>query len=124
MSSEKIRVSLKDTEKDNKEIEIARVLTTIHRPDNHCVPLLDVFPDPIDPQSSTMVTPYLRPMNNPPFGTIGEALDFIDQTLAVSLPHLPHMRHSQTIGASSFSTSTSLPIGKYTNELDIQTILL
>ncbi|KAI0794637.1 hypothetical protein C8Q74DRAFT_587494 [Fomes fomentarius] len=32
-------------ERDNKEIEIARFLTTIHRPDNHSVSLLDVFPN-------------------------------------------------------------------------------
>ncbi|KAI0794646.1 hypothetical protein C8Q74DRAFT_1215883 [Fomes fomentarius] len=76
-----IRVSLKVARKDTKEIDIARFLTTLDRPDNHCVPLLDVFSDPIDPQSSIMVTPYLRPMNNPPFGALGEALDFIEQTL-------------------------------------------
>ncbi len=30
-----------------------------------------------------MVTPYLRPMNDPPFGALGEVLEFIDQTLTV-----------------------------------------
>ena len=67
------------------EIEISRYLTSIERQDNHCIPLLDVFIDPIDLQSSIMVTPYLRPMNNPPFGAVAEVLDFIEQTLTVGL---------------------------------------
>ncbi|KAI0794650.1 kinase-like domain-containing protein [Fomes fomentarius] len=75
------RVSLKVTEKDNVEIAISRFLSSIQRPDNHCIPLLEVFSDPVDPKSVIMVTPYLRPMNDPPFGALGEVLDFIDQTV-------------------------------------------
>ncbi|KAI0794636.1 hypothetical protein C8Q74DRAFT_1366062 [Fomes fomentarius] len=44
-----------------------------------------------------MVTPYLRPMNNPPFGTIGEALDFIDQSVRhhpVRLHYAPNNAHN------------------------------
>lgn len=78
------RVSLKVTKKDNQEIEISRFFTTILRDDNHCIPLLDVFMDPIDPECSIMVTPYLRPMNDPPFCAIAEVVDFVSQTLDVS----------------------------------------
>ncbi|KAI0794622.1 hypothetical protein C8Q74DRAFT_1406901 [Fomes fomentarius] len=79
------RVSLKVTKKDNVEITLSRFLSSIDLPDNHCVSLLDVFSDPLDPESVILVTPYLRPMNDPPFGALGEVLDFIDQTLTVSL---------------------------------------
>ncbi len=101
-----VRVSLKVTEKDNVEIAISRFLTSIERPDNHCIPLLDVFFDPIDPESSIMVTPYLRPMNNPPFVAFGEVLDFIEQTLTVSTSLLLFCVISLCVRDSFFFTST------------------
>ncbi|KAI0737368.1 kinase-like domain-containing protein [Daedaleopsis nitida] len=75
------RVSLKLTKRDGREIDIHRYVTSLEAPHNHCIPLLDVFSDPINPQSSIIVTPFLRPMNDPPFTAMGEVIDFIDQTL-------------------------------------------
>ena len=77
-------VCLKKIERDSREVEIARFLTAFEDSDNHCVPLLEVIPDE-DPTSnvSFLVTPYLRPMNNPPFFAVAEVLDCIQQTLEV-----------------------------------------
>lgn len=77
------RVSLKVTEKNNPEIELSRFLTSILRDDNHCIPLLDAFVDPIDVNSSILVTPYLRPMDDPPFTTAAEIVNFVNQMLEV-----------------------------------------
>lgn len=53
---------------------------------NHCVPLLDVFQDPDDPEVTYMVMPYLHPINKPPFVTVGDVMDFVGQMLEVGLP--------------------------------------
>lgn len=55
----------------------------MRNPANHCVPILDVLEDPIDPTQSLLVMPYLRPFNDPDFGAIGEVVDFVEQTLEV-----------------------------------------
>ena len=47
--------------------------------------MLDAFPDPLCSDVTLMVMPYLRPCDDPPFGIIGEIVDFIDQTLEVLL---------------------------------------
>lgn len=54
-------------------------------PTNHCIPVLDLLPDPTDSNVSLMIMPYLRPYDDPEFGAIGEAVDFMKQTLEVSL---------------------------------------
>ena len=75
---------IKSCPNDSQEIDIARYVTSLQDLRNHCVNALDVFPDPFDPEVTLMVMPFLRPCNDPPFGTIGEVMDFIDQTLEVS----------------------------------------
>ncbi|KAI0753329.1 kinase-like domain-containing protein [Daedaleopsis nitida] len=74
-------VAIKSVEKDSEEIHIGRFLTSLRDLRNHCIPVLDVIPDPFDPEWSLLVMPYLRPFNDPPFYTVGEVIDFIDQTL-------------------------------------------
>ncbi|KAI0730510.1 kinase-like domain-containing protein [Earliella scabrosa] len=75
-------VCLKTVEKGSLEIEISQFLTRVQHSHNHCVPVLDVIPDDIaDSNLSFVVTPYLRPMNNPPFSAIEEVVDFVEQTL-------------------------------------------
>ena len=46
--------------------------------------MLETFPDPLDPSYTMMVMPWLRPCNDPEFRTIGEIMDFIDQTTEVN----------------------------------------
>lgn len=69
------------------EINIAQLLSSEelrNRADNHCVPVLDVLPDPLDDSSVLLVVPYLRPFEDPPFEIVDAIMDFIHQTLEVS----------------------------------------
>lgn len=52
---------------------------------NHCVPILDVFPDDQDPSILYMVMPFLRSIVDPAFDLVEEFIDFIDQILEVSI---------------------------------------
>ncbi|KAI0077229.1 hypothetical protein K474DRAFT_1596436 [Panus rudis PR-1116 ss-1] len=91
------RVSIKRVSTLNNEIKIARYLSSDvlqKEPDNHCILMLDVLTDPIEPSTALMVMPYLRPFDNPPFGAIGEVLDFVRQTLeGLSFMHRHGVAH-------------------------------
>ncbi|KAI0316331.1 kinase-like domain-containing protein [Amylostereum chailletii] len=50
-------------------------------PDNHSIPILDLFPDESDPSISFMVMPFFRDLDDPPFEHIGEVLDCVEQVL-------------------------------------------
>ncbi|RPD69052.1 hypothetical protein L226DRAFT_494947 [Lentinus tigrinus ALCF2SS1-7] len=65
----------------SREVEIAQFLTSLALPDNHCVPVLDVFPDPLDSARTLMVMPWLRPFDDPEFVMVGEVIDFVTQML-------------------------------------------
>lgn len=56
--------------------------------ENHCVPVYDCFQDEVDDEAEFLVMPVLRPFNNPPFETVGEVLDFFQQTLEVRFVRL------------------------------------
>ncbi|KZT72363.1 hypothetical protein DAEQUDRAFT_32581 [Daedalea quercina L-15889] len=87
-------VSIKITKNDTNELAIARYLSSTvvpKAPQNHCVPVLDVLPDPFESTKTLMVMPYLRPFDDPPFTAIGEVIDFIDQTLE-GIQFLHHQR--------------------------------
>ncbi|KAI0774962.1 hypothetical protein BD413DRAFT_611939 [Trametes elegans] len=61
---------------------------------NHCVPIHGILPDPFDPQLTFMIMPYLRPCQNPEFGTIGDIIDFVNQTLeGLVFMHKHHVAH-------------------------------
>ena len=62
-------VAIKWCHRKSNELEIARYLTTLKDDKKHCVPLLDYFVDPLDPGVMFMVMPFLRPCNDPEFGT-------------------------------------------------------
>ncbi|KAF9811731.1 hypothetical protein IEO21_06454 [Rhodonia placenta] len=77
-------VAIKETRNDTEEIGIASFLsssTLMADPRNHLPPLLEVFRGTLDPQTSFMVMPYLRPFNDPEFGAVGEVVDFVRQSL-------------------------------------------
>ncbi|TBU39410.1 kinase-like domain-containing protein [Dichomitus squalens] len=79
--SDQFRVAIKSTRNDTREIHIARYLTEQHSARNHCVPVLDIRQDPLEPHMSLMVMPHLRQFYDPDFGTIDEVMDFIRQSL-------------------------------------------
>lgn len=53
------------------------------KPSNHCVPILDFFPDEEDQSMSYMVMPFLRNTNDPPFEMVYDVIDLVDQLLEV-----------------------------------------
>lgn len=79
-------VCIKRLTNDSPELEIATFFSQPHLrsdPRNHCVPVLDSFRDEIDQTISYMVMPFLRRMDNPPFETVGDVVDFADQVIEV-----------------------------------------
>lgn len=47
------------------------------------MPVYDCFQDDVDEEVELLVMPVLRPFDDPPFETVGEMLDFVQQTLEV-----------------------------------------
>ena len=72
----------------SSELEICRYFSDLERRediDSHCVPILDDFPDAIDPQIHFIVMPLLRICNDPPFSFVDEVVEFVEQTLIVCI---------------------------------------
>jgi len=63
-------------------------------PRNHCVPIYDVLQDPQEEDTVFLVMPLLRDSQDPPFDTIGEVLDYIEQiTEGLQFMHSQHVAH-------------------------------
>ncbi|RPD57198.1 hypothetical protein L226DRAFT_113083 [Lentinus tigrinus ALCF2SS1-7] len=94
-------VFMKSAKNHTTEIEIAQYLSEQHHSENHCVPIFEVLEDPYDPRYSLLVMPYLRPFNDPEFGTIGEFMEFVRQTLeGLAFLHEHRVAH-RDIGAAN-----------------------
>ena len=79
-------VYLKKVGTESQELQILSYLTSEEMrrdPRNHCVPLLDVFPDAFEPDKAIIVMPFLRYINSPPFERIEDVLECLDQILEV-----------------------------------------
>ncbi|KAI0806721.1 kinase-like domain-containing protein [Fomes fomentarius] len=74
-------IAIKCIRKSSQELHIAQFFTSLPDPQNHCVPVFDVFPDPLNSQWSLVAMPFLRPFNDPDFHYLGEIVDMMDQTL-------------------------------------------
>ncbi|KAI0800216.1 kinase-like domain-containing protein [Fomes fomentarius] len=74
-------VVVKSVRKGSEEIDIAQFFASSCEPDNHCISILDVIPDPLNPEWCFITMPFLRACNDPDFEHIGEVVDFVDQTL-------------------------------------------
>ena len=86
--SDRKSVYIKKVPTDSEEIRIATFLSGDSlRTDtrNHCVPILDVFPDDEDASNSYMIMPLLRHIDNPEFETVDDVVDFVDQVLEVCI---------------------------------------
>ncbi|KAI0676119.1 kinase-like domain-containing protein [Trametes maxima] len=79
--SNKESVAIKSFLKEGQELHIAQFFSAIQNPMNHCVPVHAILPDPHDSEIALMVMPFLRPCNNPDFSTVGDIIEFVDQTL-------------------------------------------
>nr|VWO99326.1 Ubiquitin ligase complex F-box protein GRR1, putative [Ganoderma boninense] len=77
-------VQLKRIATQSDELNIARQLSSPEYrsdPRNHCVPILDVFPDADDPKMSYIVMPFLRYVDSPPFESVENMFDCVNQLL-------------------------------------------
>lgn len=84
------RVYIKEVATDSEELRIAQLLVQeewLSDLRNHCIPVTKVFKDHENPDVSYMVMPFLRPMNEPPFGSVKEIIEFTDQILEVFTNH-------------------------------------
>lgn len=82
-------VLLKRIRTESAELTIARELSSPEYrsdPRNHCVPILDVILDADNPIISFIVMPFLRYADKPPFKSIENILDCVDQLLDVCNP--------------------------------------
>ncbi|RPD57821.1 hypothetical protein L226DRAFT_617158 [Lentinus tigrinus ALCF2SS1-7] len=87
-------VAIKSVPGGSREVEMAQYLTSLRHPENHCVPVLDAFPDPLFPERSLLVMPYLRPFNDPEFIVVGDVIDFVSQMLeGLAFMHTHHVVH-------------------------------
>jgi hypothetical protein len=55
-------------------------------PRHRCMTVYEVLQVPDVEKYMVLVLAFLRPFDNPPFDTFGEAVDFFSQMFAVSLP--------------------------------------
>lgn len=72
----------------SQELEIATFFSQPHLradPRNHCVPVIETFPDDSLEDVSYLVMPFLRSMDDPSFELVGDILDFADQVIEVSV---------------------------------------
>lgn len=86
--SDGIHVTLKtvDTSVHPFEVEIAQFLSSgqvAHDPRNHCVPILDVLQDPVEPNTAILVMPLLMSFQQSEFETVGEVIAFCKQVFEV-----------------------------------------
>ena len=72
--------------RNSAETSIGRFLTSpelLRDPTNHCVPILDSFPDELSNEISFIVMPMLRRFNDPPFDSVDEVVSFAEQCMEV-----------------------------------------
>ncbi|KAI0345533.1 kinase-like protein [Trametopsis cervina] len=87
---------------------------------NHCVPLLETFGDPDNPDDIYMVMPYLRPIDKPPFETLGDVIDFVSQMLeGLTFMHSHNVAHRDCEVTNVMMDASALyPRGHHPVELD------
>jgi hypothetical protein len=69
------------------EAEIGQLFsseTLASNPKNHCVPFYDVLRIPGDEDGVVLLMPLLYRVENPPFETIGEVIEFFHQIFEVT----------------------------------------
>ncbi|KAF8874749.1 kinase-like domain-containing protein [Infundibulicybe gibba] len=97
-------VCLKRVTCRSKEVQIGNFLSSPELggyPDNHCVPILDSFQDPLSPEFEYIVMPFLRPFDDPDFWVVGEIIDFIGQMLeGLAFMHLHRVYHGDLNGSN------------------------
>ncbi|KAI0709581.1 kinase-like domain-containing protein [Cerioporus squamosus] len=92
-------VAIKQVDKSDhpQEVEIGRYFTKPPLSDefrNHCIPYFEVLQDPQIANIELVVMPLLREYNDPPFVTVGEAVEFFHQAFeGLQFMHEHHVAH-------------------------------
>ncbi|OCB90757.1 hypothetical protein A7U60_g2001 [Sanghuangporus baumii] len=87
-------VIIKRIKKNSDEKSIATYLSSLKDPRNHCVPIIDSFPDETEDGIEFLVMPLLRMFNCPSFHSVNEVVGFIKQTLeGISFMHYKNVAH-------------------------------
>ncbi|KAL5492949.1 hypothetical protein ACEPAI_4397 [Sanghuangporus weigelae] len=87
-------VIIKKIKKYSDEKSIATYLSALKDPRNHCVQIIDSFPDETEDGIEFLVMPLLRMFNSPSFRSVNEVVDFIKQTLeGISFIHSKNVVH-------------------------------
>ncbi|KAL5530915.1 hypothetical protein ACEPAG_3791 [Sanghuangporus baumii] len=89
-------VIIKKIKKYSDEKSIATYLSALKDPKNHCVQIIDSFPDETEDGIEFLVMPLLRMFNSPSFRSVNEAVDFIKQTLepkGIAFMHSKNIAH-------------------------------
>ena len=113
------RVVIKQVARGSNEVSIGQFFSSpelLADPKNHCVRILDVFSDDMDPELEFIVMPALVKFNFPPFFLISEIVEFIRQTLEVRICLLLEFPRRLTPNrAYNSCTSTTWLIGRAKN---------
>lgn len=75
---------IKRVKPTSEEVVISLMFSSPERrndPHNHAVPVLDYFVEDCESPEAFLVTPLLRPCDDPPFTTVKEVIDFVRQML-------------------------------------------
>ena len=94
-----LRVTLKtvDTSVHPYEAEIGQHLMSKplgRDPRNHCVRIIEVLQDPLDPRKKIIVMPLLKLFYRPSFTTVGEVVAFLKQAIEVCA-HIASTVHTE-----------------------------
>ncbi|KAJ2971901.1 hypothetical protein NUW54_g12389 [Trametes sanguinea] len=113
-------VAIKSFPTGTQELEIVQYFAAIEDKQNHCVPIREILPDPYDHEFALMVMPFLRPCNNPEFSTVGDVIEFVDQTLeGLAFMHRHRVAHRDVAVANIMMDARKLfPIGYHPVRLD------
>ncbi|KAJ7171525.1 hypothetical protein C8R46DRAFT_895444 [Mycena filopes] len=96
------------------ESHIATFLNLIRDPHNHTIPVMDVIHLPDDPTRRILVTPRMSMVDQPPFGTIGEVLEFLQQFFeGVEFMHRYNVAHCDIALRNMVMDSTQLIPGGF-----------
>ena len=109
MSTERL-VCNRHTETGDNELSIVSILGKLRKdPRDYAAPVFETLQDEDDLDMSFMATPLLRSMNIPPFETIGEVVESVDQVLEVYCP-VNYRQSYLTVFGDVFTPNKAWPI--------------
>ena len=75
----------KQTKNEGEIAQIFSESAVRKHPHNHCVPVLDLFPDDEEESISYLVMPFLRRSDDPPFDRVNDIVELADQLMEVCI---------------------------------------